>query len=449
MEILNKLNTALNQGQSLRLYGKVSAVREWQLRASGLAEFARLGQYCRVIGHRSEVLSQIVSIENNSIFLLPFGEWDEIALGDKVELLLEDTSLKPNDSWIGSVVDAFGKPLISSKTFSLGEKTLKSKSRAPRAIERRRVGDQLSTQIKCIDLFTPLCQGQRIGIFSGAGVGKSSLISMLAKFCEVDLTIIALIGERGREVNELIERDLGPDGLARSIVVVSTSDDPPLTRRQAAYSATAIAEYFADEGKQVLLVFDSLTRFALAQREIGLASGEPPTSRGYPPSTFGELAKLLERAGPRSGSSGDITGVYSILVEGDDENEPVSDTARGILDGHIMLDRSVAEEGRFPAINLSKSLSRLETHCRTVEQAAIVKASRKLYADFLRIKDLLEIGAYQQGSDQNLDLAVGFGHQLEAFLCQSVFESACPIQAFSELKVILTGFGVTFPEPAS
>lgn len=244
---------------------------------------------------------------------------------------------------------------------------------------RQRLGPQLDLGVRAVNSFLATCRGQRMGIFSGSGVGKSVLLSMMAKYTEADVTVIGLVGERGREVQEFLEDDLGPEGLARAVVVVATGDEPALMRRQAAYTTMAVAEYFRDQGKQVLCLIDSITRFAMAQREIGLSAGEPPTSKGYPPTTFGELSRLLERAGPGGPGQGSITGLFAVLVEGDDHNEPISDLVRGIVDGHIVMAREIADRGRYPAINVLKSVSRSMPGVLTPEQNEIIKAAKKLF----------------------------------------------------------------------
>lgn len=308
-------------------------------------------------------------------------------------------------------------------------------------MRRARLGPRLDLGVRALDCFTTCRQGQRLGLFAGSGVGKSTLLAMLAKGAACDVTVLALVGERGREVREFLEDDLGPDGLARSVVVVATSDSPPLLRRQAAQSAMAVAEYFRDQGKSVLLLMDSLTRYCLALREIGLAAGEPPATRGYPPSVFAELPKLLERAGPGQerpdGPAGHITALFTVLVEGDDHNEPVADAVRGILDGHVILDRRIAESGRYPPIDVLRSLSRAASGCLDTEETALVRRARGILAVHADIADLVRLGAYRRGTDPVADEAIALAPRIEAMLRQDRGDWTSLRNAFGQLRAAL------------
>lgn len=291
--------------------------------------------------------------------------------------------------------------------------------------------------MRALNTFLTCCRGQRMGIFSGSGVGKSSIMSMMARHTQLDATVLGLIGERGREAREFIEDDLGPDGLARSIVVCATSDESPLMRRQAAYTAMAVAEFLRDIGNDVLILMDSVTRFAMAQREISLSAGEPPASKGYTPSVFAELPRLLERAGPGIGE-GSITGLFTVLVEGDDMNEPIADAVRGILDGHVVLDRAIAERGRYPAINILKSVSRTMPACNTPEQNALVSRARRLMATYEDMAELIRLGAYRQGSNPEVDEAIHYNAALEQFLAQGKSEHTSLADGYAALEQILS-----------
>jgi flagellum-specific ATP synthase len=281
-----------------------------------------------------------------------------------------------------------------------------------------------------------------MGVFAGSGVGKSTLMAMLARRAEADVIVVGLVGERGREVQDFIQDDLGDEGLARSVVVVSTGNEPPLMRRQAAWTASAVAEHFRDAGRQVLLLVDSVTRFAMAQREIGLAGGEPPTSRGYPPTVFAELPQLMERAGPGRGGTGDITALYTVLVDGDDMNEPVADSVRGIMDGHIVLSRQIAERGRFPAVDVQRSISRMLPDCHSPEEYAVMIAARRALARFADMEDLIRIGAYRAGTDPGVDAAARFAERAEAYLTQGKRDATPSAEAFAGIAAMLAEAGI-------
>jgi flagellum-specific ATP synthase len=310
----------------------------------------------------------------------------------------------------------------------------------PDATLRARLGPRIDLGVRALNLFATCRQGQRLGLFAGSGVGKSTLLSMLARHTGCDVAVLALVGERGREVREFLEDDLGQQGLARSVVVVATSDTPPLMRREAGYAALTIAEHFRDQGKSVLLLMDSVTRFCLALREIGLSTGEPPATRGYPPSVFAELPRLLERAGPgpdRAGGAGHITALFTVLVEGDDHNEPVADAVRGILDGHVILDRRIGERGRYPAVDVLRSLSRAVPGCNSAEENAATRRARAILAVHADMADLVRLGAYRAGSDPAVDEAVALAPRIEAVLQQGRDDPAGLEAGFAQLREIL------------
>src|SRR5258705_7125835 len=340
--------------------------------------------------------------------------------------------------WLGRGVDAFGHATDGKGQLGCGMAPYPLRASPPPAAARARVAGKLDLGVRALNAFATCCKGQRMGIFAGSGVGKSILMAMIARNTDADVTVIALVGERGRELKEFIEDDLGPEGLAKSVIVTATSDEAPLTRRQAAFVAMAAAEYFRDQGLHVLLLMDSVTRFAMAQREIGLSAGEPPSSKGYTPTVFAELPRLLERAGPgHAGTTGSITGLFTVLVEGDDHNEPISDAVRGILDGHIVLDRAIAERGRYPAINVLKSLSRAMPQCNADPEQAIVQEARSQLAIYEDMAELIRLGAYRKGSDAKVDEAIAFYPAIEQFLTQKKGERADLASGYAGLAQVL------------
>src|SRR5579863_727222 len=345
------------------------------------------------------------------------------------------------DSWLGRVLDPLGRPLDGHGPLPAGPCARRVRSAPPDATQRARLGPRLDLGVRALNCFAACRQGQRMGLFSGSGIGKSSLLAMLARHTACDVAVLALVGERGREVREFLEDDLGAAGLARSVVVVATSDSPPLLRRQAAFAAMTVAEHFRDQGKSVLLLMDSITRFCLALREIGLSAGEPPATRGYPPSVFAELPRLLERAGPglepADTQAGYITALFSVLVEGDDHNEPVADAVRSVLDGHVVLDRRIAEAGRYPAVDVLRSLSRAVPGCNAPEENALARRARALLALYADMADMVRLGAYAAGSDPAVDEAVALAPRIEAMLGQARDEHTDIEGSFAALRAAL------------
>lgn len=437
--------------ESTRIVGQVQAVTGLTLTVAGLERAAGIGHRCRVQSRGGSIDGEVIGASETGLLLLPFGSWDGVAVGDPVELIQHSDGICPDDSWIGTVVDALGSPLSYTPKVPRGRRRSSVRSAPPRAFERRRVGEKLETCIKAMDIFTPICRGQRMGIFAGSGVGKSTLMAMLARNTNADVIVIGLVGERGREVQEFIQEDLGEEGMARSVVVVATGDEAPLLRRQAAWTATAVAEHFRAKGKQVLLLLDSVTRFAMAQREIGLSRGEPPTTRGYPPTVFSELPHLLERAGPGRQGEGDITGIYTVLVDGDDMNEPIADAIRGIVDGHIVLDRKIAEQNRFPAIDVQRSISRMLPDCHAPEEYKIMRRARQALARYADMEDLIRVGAYRPGTDPEVDAAARFHTTASRFLSQQKVDTVTADHAFGELYRLMLEAGIEDPlrDPAS
>jgi flagellum-specific ATP synthase len=346
-------------------------------------------------------------------------------------------AIRPCRAWLGRVIDSFGRPRDGLGVLAAGDASYPLKGRAPCAHSRQRLGDRLELGVRAMNIFTPMRKGQRLGVFAGSGVGKSVLMSMLARGSGADVIVIGLIGERGREAREFVEDVLGPEGRVKSVVVTETSDAPALARRRAAYTTMATAEYFRDSGLNVLCLMDSVTRFALAQREIGLAAGEPPTTRGYTPSVFAELPALLERAGPGLEGTGSITGLFTVLVDGDDHNEPIADAVRGILDGHIVMSRTIAERGRFPAIDVLKSISRTAPEVYAPEEAPLAKRARSLLAAYADMEELIRLGAYTPGSNPEVDRAIAVNEPLENILGQAKDDTSSIEESFAVLSGIL------------
>ncbi len=408
--------------QNYTVYGRIATVQGLLLEVAGLHRSISIGSRC-AIGARDgrEVPAEVVGFRNDRALLMPFGSLEGIGMGCKAILGEERVAIFPHQRWLGRVINGFAEPIDSGPPLVRGTQAVNVRGDPPPAHSRQRVGDKINVGVRAINTFMPCCRGQRMGIFSGSGLGKSILLSMLARYTDSDVIVIGLIGERGREVQEFIANQLGPEGLARSVVVVATSDEPALMRRQAAYLTMAVSEYFRDQGLEVLCLMDSVTRFAMAQREIGLSGGEPPAVKGYTPSVFAELPKLLERAGPGL-DRGSITGLFAVLVEGDDHNEPIADAVRAILDGHIVLDRSIAERGRYPPVNVLRSISRTMPRCNSADENQLVTKAKTAIATYENMEELIRLGAYRKGSDASVDEASLIYPEIEAFLRQDVAE---------------------------
>lgn len=385
-----------------------------------IGPMANIGDICTVEsrGNKEAITAEVVGFRDGHLMLMPLGELQGIGPGCKVRAFGDRLSIKVDESLLGKVVDWRAHPIDGEKIFC--KHAVPIENVAPNPLSRNRIEKPLELGVRVIDGMLTVGKGQRIGIFAGSGVGKSTLMGMIARNALSDINIIALIGERGREVREFIENDLKAEGLKRSIVVVATSDQPALMRLKAAKTATALAEHFREQGKDVLLMMDSLTRFSMAQREIGLAIGEPPVSRGYPPSVYAELPKLLERAG--NSDKGSITGMYTVLVDGDDFNEPITDTARGILDGHIVLSRKLAHKGHYPAIDVLASISRVMSNIASPRHKKLASEIKKQMAIYKESEDLINVGAYNKGSSSEIDLAIEKMLGINEFLCQAVGE---------------------------
>ena len=425
---------------ALTRFGRVARIEGLAVEVTGAQGAVSLGGQCSVtIGKNKKIPCEVVGFRDGRALVMPLGPLDGITLGARTDFEDRPASIYPCTAWLGRVIDGFGNPTDDKGPLPQGPKSYPIKAPPPAATKRARVGGKLDLGIRALNQFTTCCAGQRMGIFSGSGVGKSTLLSMLARNSNADAIVIALIGERGREVKEFIEDDLGQEGLARSVVVAATSDEAPLVRRQAAYVAMTVAEQLRDQGLNVLLLMDSVTRFAMAQREIGLSAGEPPASKGYTPTVFAELPRLLERAGPGEEGGGTITGLFTVLVEGDDHNEPVADAVRGILDGHIVLERAIAERGRFPAINILKSVSRAMPGCNSEDEQRLVLRARAPMTIYEDMAELIRLGAYKAGTNPEVDEAVRLYPQLEAFLGQTKSERASMADGYNALAAILGG----------
>jgi flagellum-specific ATP synthase len=435
--VLAQLLHEIEQIPAERRYGRVTSVLGMLLEIGGVPQSLAVGGRCDIVARDGRRLPcEIVGFRGGRALAMPFGALDGIGLGCKAEVIERAPAIYPDRTWLGRVVNAMGEPIDGKGPLRSGRIAYPFRAAPPPAHARRRVAGKLDLGVRALNTFLTCCRGQRMGIFAGSGVGKSILLSMLARYTASDVTVIGLIGERGREVQEFIEDDLGAEGLARSIVVVATSDESPLMRRQAAYLTLALAEFFRDAGGDVLCLMDSVTRFAMAQREIGLSAGEPPASKGYTPTVFAELPRLLERAGPGVGQ-GSITGLFTVLVEGDDHNEPVADAVRGILDGHIVLERAIAERGRYPAINILRSISRTMPTCNGDDENRIVGAARGHLAIYEDMAELIRLGAYRKGTDPKVDEAVRYYPAIEAFLAQKKGERAELASGYAELARIL------------
>lgn len=407
---------SLMDGNFIKEYGRVVKMVGLTLEASGLT--ANIGDICYITGDNSEdrKIAEVIGFRENRLLLMPYDDMTGVGIGSLVENTGTSFKVPVGEELLGKTLDGLGKPLDGSSLRYSNH--YPSEAQPPDPLKRKLIDEVLPLGVKAVDGLLTVGKGQRIGIFAGSGVGKSTLLGMFARNTKADINVIALIGERGREVREFIERDLGEEGMKRSVLVVATSDRPALIRKKAANTATAIAEYFRDQGKDVLFMMDSLTRFSMAQREIGLASGEPPVSRGYPPSVYAEMPKLLERAG--NSEHGSITGLYTVLVDGDDFNEPITDTARSILDGHVMLSRKLVQKNHYPAIDVLQSISRVMSSIVSDEHKAASGRLKNVLATYQDAEDLINIGAYKNGSNEEIDYAITKIKQVNSFLTQDV-----------------------------
>ena len=435
----------------LRLAGRVSGLSGLVVDVDGLASHLSVGDRLTLKARDGRTVpAEIVGFRQGRAQAMPFAPLDGLGPGSPALACGEGLaiggsgSLAVSDAWLGRVLDPLGRSLDGRGPLPPGKRPRTLRASPPHATDRARLGPPLDLGVRALNGFATCREGQRLGLFAGSGVGKSTLLAMLARYTACDVAVLALVGERGREVREFMEDDLGAEGLARSVVVIATSDSPPLLRREAAYAAMTVAEHFRDQGKSVLLLMDSVTRFCLALREIGLSAGEPPATRGYPPSVFAELPRLLERDGPgvqpeagQAVRAGHITALFTVLVEGDDHNEPVADAVRGILDGHVILDRRIAEGGRYPAVDVLRSLSRAVPGCLEPEQAAVATRARAILALYADMADLVRLGAYRAGADPAVDEAVALAPRIEQVLRQGKTERGGIAESFALLRAAM------------
>ena len=430
----------IREVEPCRTFGKV--VKVVGLVAEGRGLQIPLGSVCHIApddASKDGIPAEVVGFRDGNALLMPYGDMRGVSPGS----LIRNSSLPPvfpvGPQLLGQAFDAFGRPMktamsADSQTPPLAEEQRPIYAAPPNPMLRPRIDTPLDVGVRCINGLLTLGKGQRVGIMAGSGVGKSTLLGMMARYTKADVNVIALVGERGREVVEFMEKDLGPEGLARSVLIIATSDKSPLIRMRAAHAATAVAEYFRDQGKDVLFMMDSVTRFAMAGREIGLAIGEPPTTKGYTPTVFAELPKLLERAGRNE--KGTITGIYTVLVDGDDFNEPIADSVRSILDGHIVLTRELADQGHYPAIDVLKSISRLRSDICPKEVLANGRDILRLFAAYKRVEDMVNIGAYVSGANPEIDKAIAMVGPINQYLRQDVADPCDLSRSFSELKAL-------------
>jgi flagellum-specific ATP synthase len=439
--------TRLRAVSNARISGTVSNLLGLVVDVEGLSGLAALGDRLELRSRDGRAIeAEVIGFRGSAVQAMTFAPLDGVTHGAKALLRNANHGLMDiGPNWLGRVIDPLGRPLDNLGMLIGDGEPRSTRGSPPDATSRGRLGPRIDLGVRALNCFATARQGQRLGLFAGSGVGKSTLLAMLTQGTECDIVVLALVGERGREVRAFIEEELGPEGLARAVVVVATSDSPPLMRRQCAYTAMTVAEYFRDQGQSVLLLMDSVTRFCLALREIGLSMGEPPATRGYPPGVFAELPRLLERAGPgpesADGQCGYITGLFTVLVEGDDHNEPVADAVRGILDGHVVMDRAIAEAGRYPAIDVLRSLSRVASSCLDGPRSATVRRARSVLSLAGEMADMVRLGAYRAGTDAAVDEALRLAPLIETMLCQAPGERCDFDESFDRLNQALNAQG--------
>ncbi len=432
------LKTTIEQLSDVSYFGRIHNVVGLTVEVKGLNAFLKVGSRCTLDPENLNVTAEVVGFKDNSALLIPFSSTKGLGPGQKVQRTCLTAAIYPDESWLGRVINGEGCPIDKDEPLSFGPLAYAVQASPPRSFDRRRVGSPLNTGVRTLNTFTTVCQGQRLGIFAGSGVGKSILLSMITKFTNADIVVLGLIGERGREVQEFLAEALNEETRKRTVVIVSTSDESAMQRKNAAYTTLAVAEYFRDQGKEVLCLMDSVTRFAMAQREIGLSAGEPAASKGYTPTVFSELPRLLERAGPGTGTQGNITALFTVLVEGDDQNEPISDTVRGVLDGHIVLKRSLAEQDIFPAIDILRSVSRTLPDCLTEEQNQTRTSIKRILAVYEDMEDMIRLGAYTQGNNPAVDQAIRLYPKILDVIKQAKNDKASFEDGFIRLQKLLS-----------
>jgi len=439
---MRALTADIDAIDEVEVFGRVKAVQGLLVEVVGPVRELKVGGRVLIEAAGGGTLAaEIIGFRDGHALCLPFGPLAGVRLGCRAVFQSHDGAVYPTDAWLGRVINASGEPIDGKGPLPRGPVGYNLKQQPLPAHSRARVGGPLDMGVRALNTFTTICDGQRMGIFAGSGVGKSVLMSMMVMNATADVAVVGLIGERGREVQEFVTEYLGEAGIKRAVVVVATSDEAALMRRQAAFLTLTLSEYFRDQGKRVLCLMDSLTRFAQAQREIGLAIGEPPTAKGYPPTVFTELPRLLERAGPGLVNSGAITGLFTVLVEGDDHNEPIADAVRGILDGHIVMERSIAERGRYPAVNVLRSISRTMPGCVPVDVRPVLQRAREFMSVYADMEELIRLGAYRKGSDPQVDRAIALNPALEAFLGQQREERTTIADGYTMLDAILEKAG--------
>lgn len=434
MNHLDFLRAEVTNMHVVRISGRITRIDGQSLGIAGLVQDARIGDWLRVTTQSgTHVYAEVLRMTETEVLALPDGPCDGLSIGDRAEFI-GPRGLAPDDSWIGRVIDPYGRPL-DGRPLLQGPVTRNLRQNPPDPAQRGRLGGRLDTGMAVFNTLLPLVEGQRIGLFAGSGVGKSMLLGKFARNMQADVVVIALVGERGRELREFIEDVLGPEGMARAVVVTATSDQPPLTRRRCAAAAMCVAEHFRDQGKHVLYLADSITRLAEAHREVALAGGEAASLRGYPPSTAHQIMALAERAGPGPDGMGAITGIFTVLVAGSDMEEPVADILRGVLDGHVVMDRAIAERGRFPAIDVLRSVSRALPKAATPEENARISEARRMLGAYDRAEMMVQAGLYEAGSDPLVDRAIRVWPALDAFVGESAPGGIK--QAFAKLAICL------------